>query len=509
MSLFVRSLAIATALIAVLYAVIPDARKPLGSLRTVENDASLPYPPTFYPGGHDLTLPGGTMRYYIFGPSTGQKVVFVHGLTIPSPIWSNIATNLTDDNTQVLLYDIWGRGYSDSPGTRFDEHLYISQLAQLLQKVGWDREPFTLVGLSMGGAIATSFTRFYPELVKQLVLIAPAGLMTKTDFPVVGHIVSTPFFSQLATSSFVRPLVVRGARGHLPTDHPDISHYDDQKIHDAVKLTREIVISQILHHPGFFRAFIGTTTDFPLFGLDERYQRVGEDPKRPVLVFWGDRDSTVPYKYSATLKEYVSHAEIVTIERGGHGIAITNYKMINERLRAFLKDDESHSCDMTSPTFGPYMHQPPVLVPQTMNEVDTSLSALDSRLRHLEQLLGTAKGTATAKDALLQRVDAVRRHLSTTLRDRKYILDLLEKYDVHAKTLDPAVSALAIEREILSPEAKVEIVIAAEAELTQFSDDLKQIKALEGVVSGVELQGEADCGGGCLGGLGGPCRRED
>lgn len=330
-----RTLAIAAALVAILYVTVPNPRSRLGSLHSLKDD-TIPYSVDLYPGGHDLTLPAGTMRYYVFGPTTGQKVVLVHGLSIPSPIWYKVAMNLTANGAQVLLYDIWGRGYSDSPGTRFDEHLYISQLAQLLQKIGWDREPFTLMGVSMGGAIATSFTRFYPELVKRLVLIAPAGLMSKNDFPLIARLTSFPFVSQLVTTP-IGSLILRSSVRHISRDYQDVANYD-QETQEQMQLVNQITMYQAQYHPGFFRALVGTTTDFPLFGLDERFQRVGEEPQRPVLVFWGDKDLTSPYKYSAKLKEYIPHARIVTIERGGHGIAITNFKEINEILLPFLKE---------------------------------------------------------------------------------------------------------------------------------------------------------------------------
>lgn len=54
-------------------------------------------------------------------------------------------------------------------------------------------------------------------------------------------------------------------------------------------------------------------------------------------------------------------------------------------------------------------------------------------------------------------------------------------------------SALAVEREVLAPEAKAEIILASETELAQFAEDMKQIKALEGIVGGAELQGAFLC----------------
>lgn len=49
------------------------------------------------------------------------------------------------------MYDLWGRGYSQAPYTIYDEALYTSQLAMLLQKVGWENTD--VIGVSLGGKV--------------------------------------------------------------------------------------------------------------------------------------------------------------------------------------------------------------------------------------------------------------------------------------------------------------------------------------------------------------------
>lgn len=75
-----------------------------------------------------------------------------------------------------VLSDLYGRGYSDAPLTSYNASLYTTQLAFLMQYLKWDKA--NIVGLSMGGAIAASFTAEFPHLVDEGVgLVACAGLM--------------------------------------------------------------------------------------------------------------------------------------------------------------------------------------------------------------------------------------------------------------------------------------------------------------------------------------------
>ena len=121
------------------------------------------------------------------------QVVLIHGLSIPSIIWRDVAPTLADLGYRVLVYgacargladraslmphpDLYGRGYTDAPQAIHDSSLYTTQLAFLMQYLRWDKA--NIVGLSMGGGIAAAFTDQFPHLVDEAVaLIASAGLM--------------------------------------------------------------------------------------------------------------------------------------------------------------------------------------------------------------------------------------------------------------------------------------------------------------------------------------------
>jgi pimeloyl-ACP methyl ester carboxylesterase len=103
-------------------------------------------------------------------------VVLIHGLSWPSPVWDGIARGLVDQGMRVLLYDLYGRGYTQAPDVPHTMSFYVEQLSQLLEHIGWEKT--IVIGLSMGGAIATGFTAKYPEKVQRLGLVAPAGLMS-------------------------------------------------------------------------------------------------------------------------------------------------------------------------------------------------------------------------------------------------------------------------------------------------------------------------------------------
>lgn len=79
--------------------------------------------------------------------------------------------------------DLFGRGYSAAPSPEhyaYDAALYTSQIMMCLSSspISWNpRHSFTVIGYSLGGAIAADFASHFPNLVRGLVLIAPGGLI--------------------------------------------------------------------------------------------------------------------------------------------------------------------------------------------------------------------------------------------------------------------------------------------------------------------------------------------
>jgi len=174
------------------------------SLDSAEN---VPYPADLLPGARDVHSPYGTIRVYEWGPETGRKILFIHGLSTPALALGAVADTLAQRGCRVMilgkcilyseghpisycetgivylcLVDLWGRGYSDSPSDlNHDTRLYASQilLAISTSPISWTgiaSGGFSLAGYSMGGGIVVSFAGYFPQLVNSIVLMAPGGL---------------------------------------------------------------------------------------------------------------------------------------------------------------------------------------------------------------------------------------------------------------------------------------------------------------------------------------------
>lgn len=184
-----------------------------------------------------------------------------------------------------MVYDSWGRGFSQAPAGLYNEALYTSQLALLLQKVGWEKTD--VIGVSLGGGIATSFTAFYPEMVNRLVLIAPTGLMNAKDLPPMARVLKIPhMYEFIVNQAYLRPFISTLIQRFASIYSYRLNHQED----DTIQKITQITFYQFMHHPGFMRAFLGTVLDFPFTELAARYEQVGQQKDRSTLIIWGDHD---------------------------------------------------------------------------------------------------------------------------------------------------------------------------------------------------------------------------
>ena len=99
----------------------------------------------------------------------------VHGFSTPSFVWRGLINKFLDKGFKVLVYDHFGRGYSERPRIPYGKDLYVETLRELIasQEI---KEKVHLVGYSMGGPIVGYFAEKYSDQTKSMSLIAPSAI---------------------------------------------------------------------------------------------------------------------------------------------------------------------------------------------------------------------------------------------------------------------------------------------------------------------------------------------
>lgn len=270
--------------------------------------------------GSFIQLTDGITHYELSNPQHEETVILVHGFSVPYFIYDPTFEFLTGSGFRVVRYDLFGRGFSDRPKTRYNIELFVRQLGDLLDELGFTH-PVTLVGLSTGGPITAAFTALHPERVNKLVLIDPIGAKPLPISPIL-EVAALPILGE----TIIGLLGSEGMVKNIASDFFDRGLVDDFGSRYLVQM----------HYKGFKRAILSTIRNHMLDSFIDYYQRVGKMDK-PVLLFWGRKDTTVPFKHSETLRKTMPNLEFHAIEDCGHIPHYEKPEEVNPILLEFLR----------------------------------------------------------------------------------------------------------------------------------------------------------------------------
>lgn len=116
--------------------------------------------------GGDAKYDGSRVHYESYGKGK-DAVVFIHGWTCDLTFWRG--QEPVYRNQRALLIDLPGHGESDKPEVAYTQERFARAVEAVMRNAGVERG--VLVGHSMGGPVAFTVLRLFPDKVKGLVLI--------------------------------------------------------------------------------------------------------------------------------------------------------------------------------------------------------------------------------------------------------------------------------------------------------------------------------------------------
>lgn len=126
------------------------------------------------PTSHRFISQRLALNYLDWGNSDAPLLVLVHGGRDHARNWDWVAQALRDD-WHVICPDLRGHGDSAwSPDGSYSMPFYVADLAQLIQQSS--NGPVSIVGHSLGGAIALRYAGIHPERVGKMVVIEGLGI---------------------------------------------------------------------------------------------------------------------------------------------------------------------------------------------------------------------------------------------------------------------------------------------------------------------------------------------
>ncbi|MET0318513.1 MAG: alpha/beta hydrolase [Rhodococcus fascians] len=249
------------------------------------------------------TIHGYRRAFRIAG--SGPALVLIHGIGDSSATWADLVPHLAKTHT-VIAPDLLGHGRSDKPRADYSVAAYANGLRDLLSVL--DIEHATLVGHSLGGAVAMQFAYQYPQSVDRLVLVSSSGI-TGEVHPLL-RVLSAP-----VVNSALRLLRAPGAHRAVQLA---------ESLPGARSVLRDT--SEVLRLLGGLpdrtsdRAFLNTLRAV----VDWRGQtmtlldRCYLNDTLPVQIVWGAADSVFPVRHAQLAHAAVTGSRLAVFEGIGH-----------------------------------------------------------------------------------------------------------------------------------------------------------------------------------------------
>ena len=244
----------------------------------------------------------------------GPAVVFIHGSGPGASGSSNFRPNLGAFATagyRAIAPDLIGYGGSSKPSdVDYTLDLFVDTLVEELDRLEIER--CTLVGNSLGGAIAIRIALDRPALVDKLIMMAPGGIETRETYfamPGIQRMVSgftAEGFDEARMRAIVTNLV-----------------YEPSCVTDALVAER------------FAVAKTQPKEVLSTMRVPDLSPRLGE-LTQPILGFWGLDDGFCPASGANKFLAACQDVRFITFNRCGHWVMVERAEEFNRYALGFL-----------------------------------------------------------------------------------------------------------------------------------------------------------------------------
>lgn len=248
-----------------------------------------------------------------------NNVVLVHGLgDLGSGTWQHLLPELAR-SYHVVAFDLPGFGRSEKRNALYSPGQYAAFLQWVVDR--YTTGPVTVVGHSLGGAIALHYAASYPAKLNRLILADVAGILHRAVYTkeLLG-----PKIPDLPGPIDLKGLM-GGVLGRLPAPPLDLDFL----------LGNETLRSSILGgDPAKIAALALVQEDFsPLL----------EQVTAPTAILWGDDDTVTPLRTGLLLEALLPRARLRVIPQAGHVPMFDQPRLFNRAVLDALDARESDS----------------------------------------------------------------------------------------------------------------------------------------------------------------------
>lgn len=262
-------------------------------------------------------IAGCAQRVHYHEQGSGEAVIFLHGAGGGASGYSNFKGNYPEfaqAGFRAIVPDLLGYGLSSKTETpaQYDLDFFIAGLKGLVDQLGLKN--ITLLGNSLGGAVALGYALQHPGDVKSLILMAPGGVEDLDTYLAMPGIAN--MFAIYESGKTGREAM----RAVMSMQLVDQSLLTDAIIDERAPIaaTQTQAARSVLVVPNM-------TQQLPQLQCN-------------VLAFWGMQDAFNPVGGADTLARGIANCRVVLVNQCGHWVQVEHREMFNRTCIDFLQN---------------------------------------------------------------------------------------------------------------------------------------------------------------------------
>ncbi len=270
----------------------------------------------------------GMRIHYLKAGTSGSPLLLLHGAGLDSATlsWNEVIGPLATHH-RVFAPDLPGYGKSSRPDISYTIDFYVTFVKHLLDAL--HLEKVTLLGLSMGGAIALALTLHSPKRIEKLVLVDTYGIQDQAAAHKLSYLyVHLPFLDEFSywligrNRALIRWSLLAGL------------------IYNPANLSPALVeqVYQAARQPAAGKAFISLQrNDIRWNSLSSDFRAHLAEITIPTLILHGAEDTAVPLSYAQRAHALIENSQLYIMQKCKHWPQRENPAEFTRVVTSFLK----------------------------------------------------------------------------------------------------------------------------------------------------------------------------
>ena len=260
-------------------------------------------------------LEGLHTRVFEAGDPGNPAVVLIHGATVAAWEFNPLIEELLKRGFYCLSYDLFGHGLSSKPYWQLDKTLLVKQACEVTEQL-LPEQSFTLLGHSLGGAIASELATLNASKVDRLILLAPMLNFLKTS--PVARLLGRPVFGRLLMYGVGRQYLRQRRHKRLDKMHlPELKKQYDEAYYAK----------------GYWQSMLSLFQSNALGCQRSTYLQLSQQ-EILTQILWGQQDKVIPEIHVRQIDKILSenplHQQTLYLSDAEHNFVLTQARRISE-----------------------------------------------------------------------------------------------------------------------------------------------------------------------------------